>query len=327
MSATIIKPRRQRVHRSELAVPATSQRFFVKAAQSAADAVFLDVEDAVSPEQKISARGNAISAVNEVEWGTKTLAVRVNGLDTEWGLRDIYEIASSCERLDMIVVPKTGTAFDVQFVDGVLTGVEREQKREKRIGISALIETPLGLVNVEEIAASSDRLEALIFGIGDYSISMRTFDVVIGNPNPRYTVLTDPDKLGHRDRHWNDQWHFARARIANACRAFGMRPIDGPYTDYSDPGGFRACAERAAALGFEGKWAIHPSQIAVANDVFSPTLDQVQWAHDLLAALRGAMADGQGAIGLKGVMIDMAHEKLAQAILERARLTHIPYPI
>lgn len=318
MSATIIAPRRFRVQRSELAVPATSDHLFEKAAKGPADFVFLDLEDAVSPDRKEQGRANVVAALNEIDWGRKTVAVRINGLDTEWAHRDIVEIVGKCPRLDLILLPKAGTAFDVQFVDALLTGLEKEHRLEKRIGIETLVETALGLAHVEQIAAASSRLEAIIFGIGDYSISMQTFDRVIGASNPRYAILTEADASGARARHWNDQWHYALARIANACRAFGLRPIDGPFTNYADPEGLRASALRAASLGFEGKWAIHPSQVAICNEVFTPTDSEVRWAKDILEVMRNAVAGGKGAFGLNGMLVDMAHEKLANAILRRA---------
>jgi malyl-CoA/(S)-citramalyl-CoA lyase len=318
MTATTVKPRRFRLHRSELAVPATSEHFFEKAALSAADVVFLDLEDAVAPGMKLQGRKNAVAALNDLEWAGKTMAVRVNSLDTEWGIRDIIELATHCPRLDMILLPKAGTATDIQFVDILLGGIERDIRRVNPIGIEVLIESALGLANVEQIAASSDRLEALIFGVGDYSVDLRTFDRVFGDANPDYAMLTGADAGGKRERHWNDQWHYALARIANACRAYGLRPIDGPFANYGDPEGFLATARRAAALGFEGKWAIHPSQIELAKDAFTPSTKQIDWAEKLIGTIRGAEAEGKGAVGVGGVLIDFAHEKLARHLLTRA---------
>lgn len=306
-----------RLQRCELAVPATSPRFFAKAAAGPADSVFLDLEDAVAPSHKDQARAQAIEALQGIDWGTKTVAVRVNGLDTPWALKDIVDIARQCPRLDLILLPKTGCGADVRFVDQVLTLVERETGRSKRIGIEVLIESAKGVANVEEIAQASDRLEAMIFGVGDYTVDMRTHDRVFGRPSERYAVLTDADAHGVRQRHWNDQWHFAMARIATACRAWGLRPIDGPFTDFGDADGYRACAQRAKALGFEGKWAIHPSQIELANEVFSPTAEELDWAARTTELLAQTTRDGQGAVGAKGVLVDMAHQKLADSIVQR----------
>jgi len=309
-----------RLQRSELAVPATNPRFFAKASASDADTLFLDLEDAVAPAQKEQARAQAIEALNEVDWGTKTVAVRVNGLDTPWALQDIVEVAKHAPRLDLVLLPKAGSAFDVRFVDQLLTLVERQTGRDKRIGIEVLIESAKGVANVEEIAQASDRLEAMIFGVGDYTVDMRTHDRVFGTPSARYAVLTGAGGDGNRQRHWNDQWHFAMARIANACRAWGLRPIDGPFTNYLDAEGYRASAQRATALGFEGKWAIHPSQICLANEAFSPSTDELAWAARTTELIERTTRAGQGAVGSEGVLIDMAHLKLADSILQRQTL-------
>ena len=308
-----------RLQRSELAVPATSPRFFEKAAAGAADVIFLDLEDAVAPARKDEAREQAIAALNDIDWGTKTMAVRVNGLDTPWAHHDILEVAQRAPRVDMILLPKAGSAFDVQFVAQLLTLVERRTGREKRTGIEVLIETARGVANVEEIAQASDRLEAMIFGVGDYTVEMRTFDEVFGTPSPRYSILTHGEASG-RVRHWNDQWHFAMARIANACRAYGLRPIDGPFTDFRDAEGYRASTQRAAALGFEGKWAIHPSQVELANEAFSPTAAQLAWAARVTSLMEQSTRAGQGAIGADGVLVDMAHLKMADALVQRQAL-------
>jgi malyl-CoA/(S)-citramalyl-CoA lyase len=310
--------RSPRLQRSELAVPATSPRFFEKAAAGGADVIFLDLEDAVAPAKKEEARAQAIAALNDIDWGAKTMAVRVNALDTPWAHLDILEVAQRAPRLDMILLPKAGSAFDVQFVAQLLTLVERQAGRAKRTGIEVLIETAKGVAHVEEIAQASDRLEAMIFGVGDYTVEMRTYDEVFGTPSARYAVLTHGG--GARERHWNDQWHFAMARIANACRAYGLRPIDGPFTDFRDADGYRASAMRAAALGFEGKWAIHPSQIEIANAAFSPTESQLAWAKRISAVMAETTRAGQGAVGADGVLVDMAHLKMADALVQRQAL-------
>jgi len=296
-----IAPRRFRIQRSELAVPATSDHLFEKAAETAADFVFLDLEDTVAPENKNEARLKAIAALNDTNWGTKTMAVRINALGTEWVHRDILDIVGLCPRLDLVMLPRAQTAFDVQFVDTLLAGLERELRRDKRLGIEAIVETALGLANVEHIAASSSRLESIIFGMGDYSVDMGNYDTMTGASQGA-------------PQHWD----YALARIANACRAYGLRPIDGPFTRYSDLAGLRASAERAAALGFEGKWAIHPSQLALCNELFSPTASQTEWAERTLDAMGDAVAMGTGAIGRNGILLDMAHVRLARIILERA---------
>lgn len=307
-----------RKQRSELAVPATEQKFIDKAIRSAADAVFLDLEDAVAPDMRIEARANAVRALQNLDWGDKTVIVRVNGLDSAWGLRDILEVAS-CTRLDLVLLPKVETAEDIRFVDRLLRNLEHERSRDRPLGIEALIETTKGLANVEEIAASSPRLEALIFGVGDYSVELQNFDVVFGASNPDYAVLAREDGRPP-ERHWNDAWHYALARIANACRAYGLRPIDGPFANYGDPDGYRISCRRARALGFEGKWAIHPSQIELANSEFTPRSAQVRWAKEIVAAISVASRAGKGALGHGDVLIDQAHAKLAEKILKRAAL-------
>jgi len=309
--------RPSRLQRSELAVPATSMQFFEKAARGPADSIFLDLEDAVAPSRREEARANAVEALAGVDWGAKTMSVRVNGLTTPWAISDIVAVAR-CPRLDMILLPKVETAGDVEFLDRLLTGLELEVPRKVPVGIEILIETTKGLANVEAIAAASTRLEGIIFGVGDYSIELENFDTVFGEPNPDYAVI-GRDGSGET-RHWNDQWHFALARIANACRAYGLRPIDGPYANYGDADGYRASATRARALGFEGKWAIHPSQVAIANEVFSPTEVQMRWARSISDRMEAEAAKGSGAVGMDGVLIDRAHVKLAEKILKRAAL-------
>ena len=298
-----------RLQRSELAVPATSEPFFEKAARGPADSLFLDLEDAVAPNRRVEARANAVRALNEVDWEKKTVSVRVNGLTTPWAIADILAVAR-CPRLDMILLPKVETAGDVVFLDRLLTGLELEVPRTQPLGIEILIETTKGLANVEAIAAASPRLEGIIFGVGDYSIELENFDTIFGAPNPEYQVAGAQ----------GDQWHFALARIANACRAYGLRPIDGPFTNYGDPEAYRASAIRARALGFEGKWAIHPSQVAIANEIFTPSAAQIAWARDIAAKMATAADEGKGAIGLEGVLIDRAHVLLSGKILRRARV-------
>ena len=320
MTSHTSSSRPARAQRCELAVPASNPKFFAKAAAADVDALFLDLEDAVAPQQKEAARRQAIEALNGMDWGKKTVAVRINDLSTPWALDDLLDIARQAPRLDLILLPKASSAFDVQFVDQILTMVERQSGRDKRIGIEVLIEGAKGVANVEAIAQASPRLEAMIFGVGDYTVDMQTYDKVFGKPSARYAVPGAPGADGATPMHWNDQWHFALARVANACRAWGLRPIDGPYTDFRDKDGYIACAQRASALGFEGKWAIHPSQIELANQVFSPTAQEVEWAQNTVRLLDETNRAGQGAVGHEGVLVDMAHLKLAQSIERRQAL-------
>src|SRR6478672_7110872 len=259
MSFTLIEQATPRLHRSELAVPGSNTVLFEKAAASAADIVFLDLEDAVAPDDKPQARRNIVQALNEIDWGAKTMMIRINGLDTHYMYRDVVDIVEACPRLDMILIPKVGVPQDVYAIDVLVTQIEQAKKRDKAIGFEVLIETALGMANVEAIAQSSKRLEAMSFGVADYAASTRARSTVIGGVNPDFSVLTDKDEAGNRQTHWQDPWLCAQNRMLIACRAYGLRPIDGPFGDFSDPDGFRAQARRSAVLGCEGKWAIHPS--------------------------------------------------------------------
>lgn len=225
-----------RLQRSFLAVPATSPHFFSRAAEGAADTIFLDLEDAVAPDRKTEARGLAIAAINGIDWRDKGLSVRINEIGSAWGYRDIIDVVESCPRLDSVLIPKVADAGDVRFVERLLDGIEASLGRKKRVGIEALIETPIGLSNVDAIAAASARLESLSFGVGDYSVAMQVPQTDYGTPDPAYGVLGSGTG-DERPYHWNDQWHYALARIGNACRANGLRPIDGPFTNFSDTEG------------------------------------------------------------------------------------------
>ncbi len=282
------------------------------------DIVFLDLEDAVAPDDKPQARKNIVQALNEVDWGTKTMMIRINGLDTHYMYRDVVDIVEACPRLDMILIPKVGVAADVYALDMLVTQIENAKGRSKRIGFEVLIETALGMANVEAIAQSSKRLEAMSFGVADYAASTRARTTVIGGVNRESVVLTDPDEHGNRQSFWTDPWHAAQTRMLVACRAYGLRPIDGPFGDFSDPDGFRAAARRAAVLGYEGKWAIHPSQVALANEVFTPTEAEVAKARRIKEAMAQAAKDGKGAVSLDGRLIDIASIRMAEALLAKA---------
>jgi malyl-CoA/(S)-citramalyl-CoA lyase len=317
-SFTIIDQAQPRLHRSELAVPGSNPGLFEKAAKGAADIVFLDVEDAVAPDDKEQARKNIIAGLNEIDWGTKTVMVRINGLDTHYMYRDVVDIVEACPRLDMILIPKVGVPADVYAVDMLVTQIEAAKKRTKRIGFEVLIETALGMANVEAIAQSSKRLEAMSFGVADYAASTRARTTVIGGVNADYGVLTDKDPAGNRAYYWADQWHAAQTRMMVACRAYGLRPIDGPFGDFGDPDGYIAAAKRAAVLGYEGKWAIHPSQIELANQVYTPSEAEVTKARRIVAAMAEAAKAGKGAVSLDGRMIDIASIRMAEALLKKA---------
>ena len=318
MSFTTIEQANPRLHRSELAVPGTNPALFSKAAKSNADIIFLDCEDAVAPDEKERARSNIIQGLNEVDWGGKSMMVRINGLDTHYMYRDVVDIVEACPRLDLILIPKVGVPQDVYAVDMLVTQIESAKKREKRIGFEVLIETALGMANVEAIAQSSRRLEAMSFGVADYAASTRARTTIIGGVHKDSGVLTDKDGDNQRQYFWSDPWHAAQTRMMVACRAYGLRPIDGPFGDFNDPDGYVAAANRAAVLGYEGKWAIHPSQIELANQVFTPSPAEVSRARRIIDAMAQAAKEGRGAVSLDGRLIDVASIRMAQALLAKA---------
>jgi citrate lyase beta subunit len=306
MSHTRFEPARQRLQRSELAVPGSNPGMFQKALDGEADYIFLDLEDAVAPGDKERARTNVIQALLELDWRGrgKTISVRINGIDTHYMYRDVVDVVEQAgHRLDTILIPKVGVPADVYMVDAMVSQIEEAKGIPHRLGIDVLIETALGMANVEAIAQSSRRLEAMHFGVADYAASCRARTVVIGGLNPDYP---------------GDQWHAPLSRMIVACRAYGLRPIDGPFGDLKDPEGYRLAARRAAALGCEGKWAIHPSQIALANEVFSPPPAEVDRANRILVALEDAAREGRGAAQLDGRMIDAASARMAQNVVNMA---------
>ena len=303
MSHTQYPPARQRLQRSELAVPGSNPGMFEKAASSAADYVFLDLEDAVSPGDKLQARKNIIEALNDIDWrgAGKAISARINSIDTHYMYRDVVDLVEQAgDRLDTILIPKVGVAADVYMVDAMLTQIETAKGFTNRIGIEALIETTLGMANVDSIATSSPRMEAMHFGVADYAASCRARTTNIGGLNPDYP---------------GDQWHHGLSRMLVACRAYGLRPVDGPFGDFNDPDGYLLGARRAAAMGYEGKWAIHPSQIELANQVYTPSDAEVDKAQRILAALEEAAAQGKGAASLDGRMIDEASAKMAENVV------------
>jgi malyl-CoA/(S)-citramalyl-CoA lyase len=319
MSFTNVVQATPRLHRSELAVPGSNPGLFEKAAKSAADVIFLDCEDAVAPDDKEQARKNIIQGLNDVDWGAKTIMVRINGLDTHYMYRDVIDIVEACERLDMLLIPKVGVAADVYAVDMLVTQVEAAARRRKRLGFEVLIETALGMANVEAIAQSSPRLEAMSFGVADYAASTRARTTVIGGVHPDSGVLADAVAGGERAYFWSDPWHAAQTRMLVACRAYGLRPIDGPFGDFADAAGYASAARRAAVLGYEGKWAIHPSQIAPANEIFTPSRQEIERAQRIVAAMEAAAREGRGAVSLDGRLIDLASIRMAESLLGKAR--------
>jgi len=303
MSHLYYKPKRARLQRSELAVPGSSPQMFEKALNSNADYIFLDLEDAVSPDDKVSARENVISALSNLDWREKgkTISVRINSLDTHYMYRDLIDIMENVgDKVDTILIPKVGSSSDVYMVDCLVTQIETHKKLKNKVGIECLIETALGMSNIKEIAKSSERLEALHFGVADYAASLRARTVIIGGLNPDYP---------------GDQWHHGLSQLVMTCRAYGLRAIDGPFGDFKDQEAYIASAKRAAAIGIEGKWAIHPSQIDLANEVFSPPEKEVKKATRIIEELNKAAKEGKGAAQLDGRMIDAASARMAENIV------------
>ena len=303
MSHTLYPLRRQRLQRSELAVPASNPSMIDKAADGPADYVFLDLEDAVAPPEKDQARRNAVQALNDIDWAGKgkTVSIRINGLDTHYMYRDVVDIMEQAgDKVHTLLVPKVGVPADLYMVEAMVNQIEQGRGYKSKVMLEALIETALGMANVEAIAQFGGRLEALHFGVADYAASMRSRTTNIGGLNPDYP---------------GDQWHAAISRMVIACRAYGLRAIDGPFGDFSDPDGYKDGARRAAALGCEGKWAIHPSQVALANEIFSPTEAEITKARRIIEELRIAESQGKGAASLDGKMIDAASEKMANNVL------------
>src|SRR6266852_5164145 len=273
-----------RLRRSELATPASNWKKIEKAAASDADLAFLDLEDAVAPAEKEGARGNVVRALRELDWGRKLRAVRVNGADTRWAHDDVLTVvAGAGDRLDLLILPKVKAPRDVWFFE-------------------ALIEEAAALARVEEIAACSPRLEALILGFGDLSASQGV-------------------RLALASTYPGDLWHYARTRMIVAARAHGLDAIDGPFANFRDPEGYRREGTWASTLGAVGKWAIHPSQLEIANDVFAPTEAEIALAQRMCDAYRAAEQGGAGAAGAGGFLVDAAAVRIFEAVLERARLT------
>ncbi len=303
-------------------MPGSNVRMLEKAPELGADIVMLDLEDAVAPDDKEQARVNIIDALRELDWSKCSVSLRINGLDTHYCYRDLIDVVEAAGRhLDSIMIPKPGSGADIHLVATLLTQIEDAMGLGRRIGLSVLIETAMGMVNCEEIARSCpDRLEAMVFGVADYAASLQSHSTSIGGANPDYAILTDAadgDDGAERAFHWGDQWHYALSRIAVVCRAYGLRPIDGPYGDFTDPAGYLASARRAAVLGYEGKWAIHPSQIELANQVFTPSERIVEKTRRIVVAMEEAAAQGKGAVSLDGRLIDAASIRMAQNLLAK----------
>ena len=304
-----------RPNRCQLFGPGSNTKLFPKMAASSADVINLDLEDSVAPSDKDAARANVIEALNTVEWGSKYMSVRINGLDTPYWYRDVVDVLEQAgDRLDQIMIPKVGCAGDIYAVDALVTAVEAAKGRAKRISFEVIIESAAGIAHVEEIAAASPRLEAMSLGAADFAASMGMQTTGIGGTQENYYMFRDGEK------HWSDPWHWAQAAIVAACRTHGVLPVDGPFGDFSDDEGFRAQARRSATLGMVGKWAIHPKQVAIANEVFTPSDEAVAEAREILSAMEDAKAKGEGATVYKGRLVDIASIKQAEVIVRQSEM-------
>ncbi|GAA6195670.1 L-malyl-CoA/beta-methylmalyl-CoA lyase [Pseudophaeobacter sp.] len=304
-----------RPNRCQLFGPGSNTKLFAKMAASAADVINLDLEDSVAPSDKDIARANVIEALNTVEWGNKYMSVRINGLDTPYWYRDVVDLLEQAgDRIDQIMIPKVGCAEDVYAVDALVTAIERAKGRSKPISFEVIIESAAGIAHVEEIAASSPRLQAMSLGAADFAASMGMQTTGIGGTQENYYMLRDGEK------HWSDPWHWAQTAIVAACRTHGVLPVDGPFGDFSDDEGYIAQAKRSATLGMVGKWAIHPKQIGLANEVFTPSEAAVAEAREILAAMEQAKANGEGATVYKGRLVDIASIKQAEVIVAQSEL-------
>ncbi len=301
-----------RPNRCQLFGPGSRTALFEKMAASAADVINLDLEDSVAPSDKDAARANIIQATHEIDWNTKHLSVRINGLDTPYWYRDVVDLLEQAsDRLDQIMIPKVGCAADIYAVDALVTAIEAAKGRTKPIALEVIIESAAGIAHVEDIAAASPRLQAMSLGAADFAASMGMQTTGIGGTQENYYMLQGDT------RHYSDPWHWAQTAIVAACRTHGVLPVDGPFGDFSDDEGFLAQSRRSATLGMVGKWAIHPKQIALANQVFTPSDEAVTEAREILAAMDEAKKNGEGATVYKGRLVDIASIKQAEVIVKQ----------
>ena len=299
--------RPKRARRCQLSVPGSSEKMMTKAAGLAVDHIFLDLEDAVAPAEKPSARGKIIDALNSLDFGNSVRCVRINDIETPWAYKDIIEVVTGAgENLDTIMIPKVKHAHEVKWVDILIHQIEQDIGLKHRIGIELLIEEVEGIQNVDEIATATPRLEAMVFGMGDYSASQGV-DVK--------EAMSSGDSV-----YPGDIWHYQRQRVVIACRAAGIDAVDGPFGNFRDPESYEREAARAMVLGCVGKWAIHPAQVEIAQRVFSPTQEEVDRARKIVQAYDAAVARGEGAAQVDDAMIDAASVRLVQNTLDKANL-------
>ena len=315
MSFRLQPPPPARPNRCQLFGPGSNTKLFEKMAASAADVINIDLEDSVAPTDKDVARNNTIEAINSVDWGKKTLSVRINSLDSPFWYRDVVDLLEQAsDRLDQIMIPKVGCGEDIYAVDALVTAIEAAKGRKKRIGFEVIIESAAGIAHVEAIAAASPRMQAMSLGAADFAASMGMSTTGIGGTQENYYMLHEGAK------YWSDPWHWVQTAIVAACRTHGLLPVDGPFGDFSDDEGFRAQARRSATLGMVGKWAIHPKQIALANEIFTPSDAAVAEAREILQAMEEATARGEGATTYKGRLVDIASIKQAEVIVKQAEM-------
>ncbi len=299
----------EKLERSVLLVPASNWGMIQKTAASRADAVCIDLEDAVAPDEKEASRANVVMAYQELDFGNKLKMFRMNGLDTHFAYRDLIEIVEAAgDRIDLIVVPKVNRPEDIHVVETLLGQIESYKKFSRPIGIEALIETALGCVNIREIAACSARLEGFIYGSGDYAASVRMPMESIGERDENDEIYP-----GHR-------WHHIMHSMVSAARAYNKRVIDGPFAGIKNPEGLLQACKIGRAMGFDGKWCIHPSQIETVNRTFVPSEKEIEWAKTVLSEYEAGLREGRGAISVKGKMIDVASLRICRTIVERAQL-------
>lgn len=319
MSFTPVGQAPPRLNRSQLFVLTTRPESFASAAESEADVILFELEDAVPPDEKAKARNNLLEAINDIDWGAKTLSMRINGLDTPYMYRDLVDVLEGpSQRLDLLLIPKAGTGADIYAVDMLVTQIEQAKGRQKRLGFEIMIETAQGMANINEIAGASSRNESLHLGQNDYAASMGMEVEIVGGPHPDYSVLTSPDEAGVRERHWGDMWHYAVCRLVVAARARGLRPIDGPFLDPEDPEGFAAAARRAAVLGCEGKWGNDNEAMKLANQAFTPPREKVERARRVLQAAEGRKAGG--VVVVDGKPLFMPAIRQAEILVRKAEM-------
>ncbi len=297
--------RPMRLRRSQLAVPGSSEKMLTKAAALNVDHVFCDLEDAVAPSAKPAARDTIVDALNNLDWGKTVRCVRVNDIGTSWCHEDIITIVEKAGRnIDTIMLPKPLSASDVQFADTLLSQLEMKLGLENKIGLEVLIEEVEAMQNVAEIATSCARLECMIFGMGDYAASQ---GLVVKN-------------IGNTEGYEGDIFHYPRYHMTIAARSAGIDAVDGPFVDFKNDAAYRVECQRALMLGMVGKWAIHPSQVEPALDIFSPSQEEVDFAREIVAVYDKAAAEGLGSVGHKGTMVDAASARLFQNTVNRADL-------